>query len=184
MIPMAGPGSHRGGGIESAKIVKATVRPKARSNLHLRWLAMTENREVYPQESTPSKIAILDEQHQHFHSLIEKLDAHLAHGHDELAAETILQALVTYTIHHFSDEEDLMESYRFPGLASHRIAHNALTMRIAVAAEEHSAGEKGVLASLACYLHTWFELHTLIADKEWAAFLNPNTVTMSRRKGA
>ena len=120
-------------------------------------------------------IALLDQQHQELVRYLDKLNRDLAAGH-EIVVETVLGRLVEYTIHHFADEEGLMQRHGFPGLAAHRIEHNALTEKIASFQKEHEAGQPDVLVKLAAYMESWLKDHILKTDKEYSEFLNAKGV--------
>lgn len=120
-------------------------------------------------------IALLDQQHHDLVTYLENLKGDLSAGR-EIVVENVLSRLVQYTIHHFADEEDLLERHAFPGLAAHRIEHNALTEKIGLFQEEHMAGKEGVLFSIVLYMEDWLNDHMLKSDKEYSEFLNARGV--------
>jgi hemerythrin len=116
-------------------------------------------------------LTVLDEQHLRLYRFVEELDCQIAAGVGEAAMGSILLALEEYTKIHFGDEEDLMRIHGYHSLRAHRAEHNGLAMRLVVAREEHEAGKRDVVVSLAQYLHSWLNHHIQKWDREFHRFL-------------
>ena len=73
----------------------------------------------------------LDNQHKALVRALNELHAASMRGEVRKVAGPLLRQIVSVASGHFSTEERLMESIRFPGLAGHRAKHQELTGRIA-----------------------------------------------------
>jgi hemerythrin len=129
-------------------------------------------RVVLKRNAKEASLTLLHEQHLHLYHLVEELDSAIAAGVGECALGSILLSLDEYTKVHFSDEESLMRTHRYHSLRAHQAEHNALAMKLVVAREKYEAGEKGVPASLASFLHSWLSDHIQGWDRQFHEFLN------------
>jgi len=121
-------------------------------------------------------IAALDEQHQRLFATINKLNEALATGEGAAVINQVLQRMVGCAQTHFAAEEALMAEYEFPGLSTHRTAHEKFVQTVARLLEDHHAGKTGVPVSLLLYLQTWLKQHILVTDKAYSSFLNARGV--------
>jgi hemerythrin len=71
----------------------------------------------------------LDEDHRTLIGIVNKLMAD-DDRHNPVVIETILDDLVTYTRHHFHEEELVMQRAAFPGYAAHKALHDRLTLQV------------------------------------------------------
>jgi hemerythrin len=117
-------------------------------------------------------IAELDSQHQNLFRIIQNLHQSITAGRGQEVTEGALAQVVTYTMHHFSTEESLMQEHGFPGLAAHRLEHNNLTLKISRLQEEHAEGKSGAAERLLRFLLHWLEEHTLKTDQEYVEFFD------------
>jgi hemerythrin len=121
-------------------------------------------------------IAAIDKQHQGFFATINELNEALATGQGASVINPVLQRLVKHARTHFAAEEALMAEYEFPGLSTHRIAHEKFVQTVVKLLEDHRAGKTGVPVSLLLYLQTWLKEHILSTDKAYSRFLNARGV--------
>jgi hemerythrin len=66
--------------------------------------------------------------------------------------------------------------YEFPGLSTHRTAHEKFVQTVTKYLEDHRAGKPGVPVSLLLFLQAWLKEHILLADKAYSSFLNARGV--------
>jgi hemerythrin len=117
-------------------------------------------------------IAELDSQHQNLFRIIQNLHDAIAAGRGHEVTQATLEKVVTYTIHHFATEENLMQQCGFPGTAAHRIEHNTLTVKISQLQREHESGSPDAAEGFLRILRQWLEEHILKTDQEYVQFLN------------
>jgi hemerythrin len=114
----------------------------------------------------------LDFQHQRLFRLIYELRTGIATLHGQEVVGIVLNKLVNYTIYHFATEEELMQQCGFPDLATHRIEHNALTLKISEMQEEYRRGMPDAADNCLRYLEMWLEEHVQESDQEYVPFLS------------
>lgn len=71
----------------------------------------------------------LDEDHRILINIVNKLMVG-ENRHDPVVIEGILDDLVAYTRHHFSEEEQVMQRAAFPGYHAHKALHDNLTKQV------------------------------------------------------
>lgn len=110
----------------------------------------------------------MDNEHQ---VLIKKMnvlhDLANAKGIQGAHLDRAFEDLIQFTAKHFADEEALMSSFSFQGLATHKVIHQQLLARLH---EHHNEFKiKGVI-SQACFdfLHTWLTSHIRGIDTKYA----------------
>jgi len=121
-------------------------------------------------------IAALDLQHQGLFDTINELNVALSDGQGAAAMDRVLHKLVEYAEHHFSAEESLMKMHGFPGLATHRVEHEAFGRNIAKYLDDYKKGKPGAPVSLLLFLQSWLKEHILKTDKAYSSFLNEHGV--------
>jgi hemerythrin len=121
-------------------------------------------------------VQAIDTQH---HGLVDVLnDLHTAMMRGQAANVTgpLLSKLVKYTVDHFSAEEAMMQSTKFPGLAEHRVKHRELTKQVEEFAGRFERGEATLSVQLLNFLRDWLTTHILKEDKEYGPWLNKHGV--------
>lgn len=122
-------------------------------------------------------IEALDRQHQGLFATIDELNAALTAGQGATAMEDVLRKLVEYSMTHFATEEALMEWHEFPGLATHRVEHEAFKRNVTKYLEDFRAEKVGAPVSLLLFLQSWLKEHILKSDKAYSSFLNERGVS-------
>lgn len=81
--------------------------------------------------------------------------------------QNILAELKDYTVMHFNDEENYMESMQYEGLAAQRYAHESFIDKInEVNLDEVDGDQQGYLKELIDFLLGWLINHILKMDKQ------------------
>jgi len=113
----------------------------------------------------------LDTEHKIMLDLISQLhDGYAAEkGHDYL--EGIFEILSDYTDTHFRHEEALMERIGFPGLAGHKVSHQAMKIEMGELHQRYEAGDVEVAKDLLAFLNNWWHFHIEEVDGAYAAFM-------------
>ncbi|MBT1071867.1 bacteriohemerythrin [Pelotalea chapellei] len=128
-------------------------------------------------ESFCTGIPHIDEQHQRLISMISDLDKADREGTGGLLISYVLQELMRYVTLHFEEEEQLMMSYDFPGLVSHRQEHDFYVMRLKHVQESYHDGDALSKNTLA-FLKDWISCHIKGTDQIYAEFIRTKTGTV------
>ncbi len=119
-------------------------------------------------------IPVVDEQHQRLISMISDLDASEREGTGGLLISYVLQELIRYIAIHFEDEERLMLSHGFPGLASHRQEHDFFVKRVMHIQKSFQDGDDLSKETLD-FLKEWISCHIKGTDQIYAGFIRAET---------
>ena len=115
-------------------------------------------------------IDLIDREHEELFRIVAKANKVVRSGSDECKVsdiKEILDELIKYTVQHFADEEEYMESIHYEGLESQRRAHVTFIDKIAEFSElELEQDPQEYLEGLIMYLLGWLVNHILNADKK------------------
>ena len=115
-------------------------------------------------------IELIDKEHQTLFEIMERANR-LIHnyvvGDAYDSIMEILQELKQYTVCHFSDEEEYMESIHYVGLDAQKRAHAAFIDKIdGIRTEDIDRNPREYLESLMEFLLGWLVNHILYSDKK------------------
>jgi hemerythrin len=114
-------------------------------------------------------ISFVDEEHAKLFEIIRRTNdvIHAQYLHDKYdKIMDILDELKEYTIKHFSDEENYMESINYEGLAAQKRAHETFINKLAeTSLEEIDDNQENYLDDIIAYLLNWLSNHILKMDK-------------------
>lgn len=112
----------------------------------------------------------VDDQHATFIGILNELHAAMMRGQAQSIAGPLLNKLQSYAREHFSTEERLMETAKYPGLAKHRQQHVELTSKIAEYAACWEKNDNTVFLPLLHFLRDWISGHLLEEDKAFTSW--------------
>lgn len=115
---------------------------------------------------------ILDEQHCEFIRGLNELHAAMMKGQAQSVAATLLSKMVETARKHFSSEEELMTSTKYPGLAEHQGKHRELFAKVEDFSSRHKQGDKTMYLELLKFMRDWLNDHMLKVDKLYTEWLN------------
>lgn len=121
-------------------------------------------------EKYKTGIPLIDQEHEHLFEIVKKtkdvIAAQFLHDkYDEIV--DILKELREYTMMHFRDEENYMESIGYEGLELQSIAHTAFVERLnQINLEEMDDNQKEYLDEILQFLLGWLTNHILKMDKK------------------
>jgi hemerythrin len=121
-------------------------------------------------------IKSLDDQHSVLFDTINNLHAAMLKGQSRTVVGTLLQTLVDYTHEHFTAEEAMMESAKYPALATHRIKHKELTKQVKEYVTRYESGDITLSIQLSTFLSDWLTKHIQSTDQEYGPCLNEHGV--------
>lgn len=116
-------------------------------------------------------IPSIDEQHKALFGWISVLNEAIKNGDGSEAVGEIIWKLITYVTEHFSDEERLMLSCNFPGLAAHRKEHDQFVLRLheiqVSFIDGHEMGK-----SVLDFMVDWLVCHIKGTDQIYSRFIH------------
>lgn len=84
----------------------------------------------------------------------------------------ILSKLADYTVYHFGYEEQLLETYEYPNLESHKKQHQVLVIKIQdLLKQDIDSKQSSITMDLMMFIADWIERHILGSDHQYASFL-------------
>jgi hemerythrin len=121
-------------------------------------------------------VKVLDNQHTGLVDTLNDLHAAMMKGLAQDVTGPLLRKLVAYTRDHFSAEEKLMTSTKYPGLIQHCAKHRDLTKQVEEFVGRFERGEITINIHLMNFLRDWLASHILKEDKEYGPWLNQQGV--------
>jgi len=118
----------------------------------------------------------LDNQHRAFMRSLNELHAAAMRGKAREVAGPLLRQLVSLASGHFSTEEELMESTRYPGLAGHRDQHREMTEKIAEFVSRHEQDDATVYTPLLYFVRDYQTKHMQTEDQGYVPWLKAHGV--------
>ena len=110
----------------------------------------------------------MDQQHRRIMNAVNELSEAMSVGR---VLERIFTSMLNYAQTHFLDEEDLLESVRYPGINEQKLEHGKFTEKIQSYKHQFKQSDTTVSVSLVFFLIDWWRHHILKNDKAYAAFL-------------
>jgi hemerythrin len=122
------------------------------------------------------QIHSIDNEHRNLFAIGRELHAAISAGHGTKSISGILDRLLQYTAVHFAHEERLLELHAYPGLAAHRIEHQALTERVVEFRRAFDEGRAAMSVQVLQFLRDWFDHHIKGSDHHYAPYLRERAV--------
>ena len=116
-------------------------------------------------------VSDVDDQHRQIIGLINRFEDSVRDSVGTAAVRSCIDSLVDYAGVHFRDEEAILESLQFPGLAKHKLFHQYFVARVKVFSDRFSSGEPDVPEDLLTFLKLWLVDHIMVSDQEYAAYV-------------
>ena len=116
-------------------------------------------------------VGIIDENHQKFVEIIQRLDRFLDETSCEESISDIFYSLVNYVEHYLIQEEIYFKNYQYPNFSQHKEAHQYFIDQIIRFREEFEKGSTTICLEMRQFLAEWFRNHILDYDSEAVHFL-------------
>ena len=113
-----------------------------------------------------------DEEHKNYFLLLEILYRSIRSNSDRRVVGEILGELYSYSVVHMMDEEDLLEYFKFPGLARHREEHRSFRQKVREYMADFDSGNTAIALSIFVFMQEWLTDHIAGCDKEYSNFLH------------
>lgn len=119
----------------------------------------------------------LDAQHGAFLGELNKLHAAMMRGQGKSVTGPLLRNLIAGARQHFSEEEELMSSTGYPGLAHHSAEHQQFDRYLEELNARHEQGENSLSIPLLRFMRDWLSTHILQEDREYGPWLHKHGVS-------
>jgi hemerythrin len=114
----------------------------------------------------------LDAQHRAMKQAIDELQRALEVEGQQSLVGPLLRKVSELTRSHFSDEESMMLSTKYPGMALHLMKHQHLLEQLDSLAARFNRGGFQLTEHSIKFLHDWFETHIQKEDLQFALWVN------------
>ena len=122
-------------------------------------------------EWDPNELSVnvpsMDQEHQILIALMNKLFERNAAGAAKAELGAILTELGQWTVKHFANEEQYMESIDFPGRQQHKLIHENLLTRFTEHQRNFEASDGPLTADFFGFLKLWLSAHIQGIDKKY-----------------
>ncbi len=113
----------------------------------------------------------IDAEHQRLVDLINELYAAVIGGKGDAVVGKVLAGLTSYTLSHFSTEESLMKTHRYPDYDRHKAEHDKLVAQVQQLQSDFRKGKATVSQDVLTFLQRWLIGHILAVDKKYVSHL-------------
>ena len=114
----------------------------------------------------------VDDQHTVLFNTINDLHAAMMKGKARVMTGELLNTLLTYTRNHFSDEEEMLDKAKWPGLSEHKVLHRNLTKKVEDYIVRYEKGDITLSVDLAAFLSEWLSTHIQKVDQLYGPWVN------------
>lgn len=121
----------------------------------------------------------IDDQHQRWIALMNRLHEGIQHGLDKKLLDEAMTGMLDYTRTHFVDEEQLLRDYQYPGYAEHKKEHDGFIVRLHELQKEQENRDKNswlLVLDVVKAMSKWLFDHIEYADRQFAPFLKEKGV--------
>ncbi|MGD0681124.1 MAG: bacteriohemerythrin [Terracidiphilus sp.] len=116
-------------------------------------------------------VEALDSQHEGMMKILNEIHAASMQGKARQVAGPLLNKLSSLAGEHFSAEERLMESAKFPGLAAHRAQHQEMAGKVAEIVARHEKGDASAYLQFLYFMRDYQTKHMQTEDRAYATWL-------------
>jgi len=116
----------------------------------------------------------IDEQHQHFIRILNKLYESVSHATEQKELKAILDELVAYTDLHFQTEEKYFDKFNYENSTEHKTEHKKLREQVADFYKKYEEGNAEISVDLLDFLEDWLVEHLDGQDKKYTECFNKN----------
>jgi hemerythrin len=114
---------------------------------------------------------LLEKDHQQLIDLLEALDKCVSKGQSKNQAYKYLDDFVTLAEEHFKNEEEIMETYKYPEIVDHKNEHTSLLEQLYSLRSKLRGGHTPFGTPYMNLLRNWLEDHLLDTDNKLEEFL-------------
>ena len=115
--------------------------------------------------------AAIDAEHMELVRLFNELSDAVKQNKGKNLCSGVLDAIIDYTVSHFTTEAELMIKHRYPKTAQHNIEHARLIKQAQNYRAKFESARPGTHIELIHFLEDWLTVHIVTSDKELVRFL-------------
>lgn len=113
----------------------------------------------------------IDSQHKELINMINRLHEKMQSGEGKQVVGSIVDSLITYTIHHFQDEETIFMATDYPEKDKHLKAHRDFEKEVSELKKKLLSNENVGSITLGTILKNWLNDHILTLDKSYKDYI-------------
>jgi hemerythrin len=117
-------------------------------------------------------LLLLEKEHQKLIDLLDVLDECISKGNSVNQAYKHLDDFVALAEEHFKNEDEIMETYKYPEIINHKKEHADLMEELFVLKSKLGRGRTPFGKDYMQLLRTWLEEHLFDADDRLEEFLH------------
>jgi hemerythrin-like metal-binding protein len=121
-------------------------------------------------------IVSIDNHHRKLVDYINELHDAIATDKTQEVLGTIIGNIISYTVHHFSYEEELFDKYSYEDTVAHKAKHKELIKDTLALEEQFKFGKVEISIQILNFLTDWLNKHILDTDKQYSQFLKSKGV--------
>jgi hemerythrin len=114
---------------------------------------------------------LLEKEHQQLIDLLDALEQCISKGGSVNQAYKYLSDFVALAEEHFKNEEEIMETYKFPEIINHKKEHAVLLEELIILKSKIGHGHTPFGNDYLKLLRNWLEVHMFDADDRLDKFL-------------
>jgi hemerythrin len=118
-------------------------------------------------------IPLIDGQHKQLIEMTNELYNACLEGTEAATSNfrSAIHCMVDYVKYHFSAEEKLLETSKYPDIAAHRREHESFVLKVLQDVRNFEDGKKFVPNVFVRYLKDWILAHIGVEDKKYAEYI-------------
>lgn len=121
-------------------------------------------------------IEFIDKQHQHLFDLINRFESWTESGKSKDDVMSVFDDILSYTVTHFSEEEQMMIDNGYPDIAEHHQRHQELIDAAKKLRADYDKGESGAADAATLFLQHWLTGHIQKTDMKYAPLMHEKGV--------
>lgn len=118
-----------------------------------------------------------DDQHKKLVNMVNDLHDAMKIGKGNEVLGKILDGLISYTASHFADEERLMGTHAYTGIAAHKVEHEKLVKQVLELQQKFKSGQPILTNTVMMFLKDWLVKHIQGDDKKYGNFFNSKGIS-------
>jgi hemerythrin len=113
----------------------------------------------------------IDAEHQEIFRMAGDLHRAVLARREPAEIEELLKAVAAHAAHHFSHEEEVMQSINYPSYEWHKKQHDTARSKVKEVERRVRRGEPGAALEFLKFLADWLKHHTGVTDRMMGAYL-------------
>jgi len=116
-------------------------------------------------------IQSVDEQHIRLIEMLNDFYDNITSRTNKENMSKLISAMKAYTIEHFTDEERLLETNKYPLFESHKKEHDFFIKKVTEVEEKFNSGRLVLSLEMTSFLFEWLKKHIQGTDMKYSEFL-------------